>query len=112
MAPSIPLHNIPLSSLLTTLTLSPHAHCRMLGKPTGYVSLGKLQVLVIMSCFELTVDGKVDYVKYAPLTVNIIRMLNNPAALRQKAEIIESQGATPSHPLPPPVYPLLSPTPY
>ena len=55
------------------------------------VSLGKLQVVVIVSCFDLNPDGKVDYVKYAPLAVNIIRMLNNPAALRQKAEIIESQ---------------------
>ena len=55
------------------------------------VSLGKLQVMVIVSCFDLTTDGKVDYVKYAPLVVNIIRMLNNPAALRQKAELIESQ---------------------
>ena len=36
-------------------------------------------------------DGKVDYVKYAPLAVNIIRLLNNPATLRQKAELIESQ---------------------
>ena len=32
-----------------------------------------------------------DYVKYAPLAVNIIRLLNNPATLRQKAELIESQ---------------------
>ena len=81
---------------------------RMLAKPTGYVSLGKLQVLVIMSCFELTTDGKVDYIKYAPLTVNIIRMLNNPAALRQKAEIIESQGTLPfAFPL---RYLLLAPT--
>jgi Ca2+-binding EF-hand superfamily protein len=55
------------------------------------VSLGKLQVMVIVSCFDLAPDGKVDYVKYAPLAVNIIRMLNNPAALRQKAELIESQ---------------------
>ena len=55
------------------------------------IGLSKLQVLVIMSCFEITTDGKVDYIKYAPLVVNVIRMLNNPASLRQKAELIESQ---------------------
>ena len=56
---------------------------------SAHVSLGKLQIMVLMSDAEINFDGTVDYFKFIPKVANTIRLLFEPKNLKQRAEMIE-----------------------
>ena len=58
---------------------------------SSHVSLGKLQVMVLMSDAIILSDGNVDYFKFIPRVANTIKLLFEPKNLRQRAEMIESE---------------------
>ena len=58
---------------------------------SSHVSLGKLQVMVLMTDAEIMSDGNVDYFKFIPRVANTIKLLFEPRNLRQRAEMIENE---------------------
>ena len=53
------------------------------------VSLGKLQIMVLMSDAEMLFDGTVDYYRFIPKVANTIKILFEPKNLKRRAEMIE-----------------------
>lgn len=73
---------LPLRSLINLMIASPR------------LSLSRLQVMVIASEAQL-VDGKVNYLHFAPVAAKTIEIMFEPKALRQRAELIETSDLSP-----------------
>mmetsp|Transcript_24560 Transcript_24560/g.36164 ORF Transcript_24560/g.36164 Transcript_24560/m.36164 type:complete len:1432 (-) Transcript_24560:98-4393(-) len=73
---------LPLRSLINIMISSPR------------LSLSRLQVMVIASEAEV-VDGKVNYLHFAPVAAKTIELMFEPRALRQRAELIETSDLSP-----------------
>lgn len=73
---------LPLRNLINIMIMSPR------------LSLSRLQVMVIASEAEV-VDGKVNYLRFAPMAAKTIEIMFEPKALRQRAELIETSDLSP-----------------
>jgi Ca2+-binding EF-hand superfamily protein len=73
---------LPLRSLINIMIASPR------------LSLSRLQVMVIASEAQL-VDGRVNYLHFAPVAAKTIELMFEPKALRQRAELIETSDLSP-----------------